>query len=203
MKKSGIGNKIILASASPRRRELLTRAKIVFDVVPSQADEDNSIDSDPRDLVLRNALTKAEDVSRRFPNTPVLGADTVVAYGGRVFGKPRDLADAKEMLKILSGNTHSVFTGVAVLVAGKNISEVDAEESRVKFKKLNDSEIDAYLKAVHVLDKAGAYAAQECGEMIIENIEGAFDNVMGLPCALAKNLLDTAQRAMQDDPTFA
>jgi predicted house-cleaning NTP pyrophosphatase (Maf/HAM1 superfamily) len=91
----------------------------------------------------------------------------------------------------------------AIAESGGHFSEVGAEESRVKFKKLGDAEIDAYLKAVHVLDKAGAYAAQECGGMIIENIEGAFDNVMGLPCALAKNLLDTARRAMQDDPTFA
>ena len=145
-------NKIILASASPRRSELLARAGIPFTVEVSKADEDNSSSDSPEGIVRRNALAKAREVSARFPEATVLGADTIVALGGE---------------KVL----------------------VCTEESRVKFKKLSAEDIEKYLKSVNVLDKAGAYAAQECGSMIIEAIDGNFDNVMGLPCGLVKKML--------------
>ena len=192
--------KIILASASPRRSELLERAKMPFDVIVSGAQEINDPNADPAQAVLGNALLKAEEVARRFPARIVLGADTVVAYGGKVFGKPKDIADAKRMLGILSGKTHSVFTGVAAVcfINGKVETECGVEESRVSFKPLNAAQIDEYLKKVNVLDKAGSYAAQECGEMIIEKIDGAFDNVMGLPVALSQKKLDTLAARLQD-----
>lgn len=191
------GNPIILASASPRRSLLLTQADIAFEVIPSRAAEINDSDANPARLVEINALAKAEEVAERFPNRTVLGADTVVAYGGKVFGKPKDLADAKRMLKILAGNTHQVFTGVAIVekfgeyTCGESIKRaVEHACSNVTFKKLEDFQIVEYLEKVEVLDKAGAYAAQECGEMIIEKIAGDFDNVMGLPCKLVRKMLE-------------
>ncbi len=193
--------KIILASASPRRSELLGRANVPFEVEVSRAQEDNDPDADPREAVLANAKLKAEEVARRFPGRLVLGADTVVAFGGKVFGKPKDIADAKRMLGILNGNTHSVFTGVAAVCAkpdGAAEIEADVEESKVTFKKLSPEGIDEYLSKVNTLDKAGSYAAQEFGELIIERIDGAFDNVMGLPCALAQKKLDTLGKRVQD-----
>lgn len=193
--------KIILASASPRRSELLARAGIPFEVEVSRAEEENNPDADPREAVLANAILKAKEVAQRFPGRLVLGADTVVAFGGKVFGKPKDIADAKRMLGILNGNTHSVFTGVAAAYAradGLVETEADAEESKVTFRKLSPDGIDEYLGKVNVLDKAGAYAAQEFGELIIERIDGAFDNVMGLPCALAQKKLDTLGKRVQD-----
>lgn len=182
-------NKIILASASPRRSELLARAGIPFTVEVSKADEDNSSSDSPEGIVRRNALAKAREVSARFPEATVLGADTIVALGGKIYGKPAGIDDAKRMLAELSGKTHSVFTGVALAAEGGEKVLVCAEESRVKFKKLSAEDIEKYLKSVNVLDKAGAYAAQECGSMIIEAIDGNFDNVMGLSCGLVKKML--------------
>ena len=178
-----IYNKIILASASPRRSELLARAGIPFEVRVSDAAEDNSQGIEPSELVRRNALAKAFSVAVRFPERTVLGADTIVSLGGKIYGKPADLRDAERMLRELSGKTHSVFTGAAF-----------AEESRVTFKTLSGVEISEYLKCVDALDKAGAYAAQERGSMIIEKIDGNFDNVMGLPCGLVERELPKFER---------
>ena len=159
--------KIILASASPRRSLLLKENGIEFDIEVSRADELDAALAAPEELVLANARIKAEDVASRHAGRIVLGADTVVAHSGTIFGKPRDLDDARRMLKALSGKIHSV-----------------------KFRKLDDSKIEEYLEKVDVLDKAGAYAAQEHGSLIIEEIQGEFDNVMGLPCKLVKKELD-------------
>lgn len=185
-------NKIILASASPRRRQLMLEAGIGFDIEPAQCREITGLP--PRELVEENARLKAFDVAARRPNRLVLGADTTVALGGRIFGKPKDLAEAAEMLAALQGRTHSVWTGVCIAknAGAKTEFKCASMESKVSFKKLGYGEIAEYLRRVNALDKAGAYAAQECGEMIIEKIEGDFDNVMGLPMRLVKNLLDTA-----------
>lgn len=185
-------NKIILASASPRRKQLMLEAGIDFDVEPAKCGELTGLP--PRGLVEANAKLKAFDVAAKRPNRLVLGADTTVALGGAVFGKPKDLAEAAEMLAALQGRTHSVWTGVCIAknTGGKTEFKCASMESKVSFKKLGKGEIEAYLRRVNVLDKAGAYAAQECGEMIIEKIDGDFDNVMGLPMRLVKNLLDTA-----------
>ena len=185
-------NKIILASASPRRRQLMEEAGIPFEAAPSGAREIDCLP--PRELVLENARLKAMDAAEKFPERLVLGADTTVALNGKIFGKPKDPAEAAQMLQTLQGKTHSVWTGVCLAKksGGKIFSKCAAEESKVGFKKLGGEEIAEYLQKVYVLDKAGAYAAQECGEMIIEKIDGAFDNVMGLPMRTVKNLLDTA-----------
>lgn len=185
-------NKIILASASPRRRQLMEEAGIPFEAMPSGAREIDSLP--PRALVEENARLKAADVAEKFPERLVLGADTTVALGGKIFGKPKDLAEAAQMLRELQGKTHSVWTGVCLAKksGGKFFSKCAARESKVSFKNLSGAEIAEYLAKVDVLDKAGAYAAQERGEMIIEKIDGDFDNVMGLPMRAVKNLLDTA-----------
>ncbi len=186
-------DKLILASASPRRRELLRAAGIDFDMLAANVAESSDSGGNPAKLAENNAVLKASEVARRNPGRPVLGADTVVALGGVVYGKPIDVADAKKMLKILRGRTHSVFTGVALVRNVGGILRVasSSAESKVAFKNLSDSDIDEYISKVDVMDKAGSYAAQECGSMIIERIDGDFDNVMGLPMAIVKNLLDT------------
>ena len=185
--------KIILASASPRRSLLLKENGIEFDIEVSRADELDAALAAPEELVLANARIKAEDVASRHVGRIVLGADTVVAHSGTIFGKPRDLDDARRMLKALSGKIHSVYTGIALIYAfenGQKLARTAFEESFVKFRKLDDSKIEEYLEKVDVLDKAGAYAAQEHGSLIIEEIQGEFDNVMGLPCKLVKKELD-------------
>ncbi len=185
--------KIILASASPRRSLLLKENGIEFDIEVSRADELDAALAAPEELVLANARIKAEDVASRHAGRIVLGADTVVAHSGTIFGKPRNLDDARRMLKALSGKIHSVYTGIALIYAfenGQKLARTAFEESFVKFRKLDDSKIEEYLEKVDVLDKAGAYAAQEHGSLIIEEIQGEFDNVMGLPCKLVKKELD-------------
>ncbi len=186
------GKILILASASPRRSLLMKEAGYAFEVRPSDAREISGIA--PRELVERNAELKAAATATKYPQRTVIGADTTVALGGETFGKPRDIEDAKRMLRALSGKTHSVFTAVAVAKndGAKLCIKSAVDESRVKFRKLSDAEIQNYISKVDVMDKAGAYAAQECGESIIERIDGEFDNVMGLPMKTVKKLLDEA-----------
>lgn len=192
--------KIILASASPRRSLLLKECGIEFDVEVSRADELDGAYATPSGLVLTNARIKAEDVASRHTGRIVLGADTVVAYEQTIFGKPIDLNDARRMLKTLSGKTHSVYTGIALIYTfenGQKLLRANFDESLVRFRNLDDSKIDEYLQKVEVLDKAGAYAAQEYGSLIIEEIQGEFDNVMGLPSKLVKKELDRLRADLQ------
>lgn len=180
---------LILASASPRRSQLLRQAGIAFEAIPSKAEE--IVEDDPEDMVLRNAKLKAESVALAHPQRLVLGSDTTVALGRRTFGKPKDIGQAKQMLGELSGKTHTVYTAVALVKSTPSGLESSSGicASKVSFKKLDTAAIDRYLEKVNVLDKAGAYAAQECADMIIEKIEGPFDNVMGLPISTVKELL--------------
>ena len=184
-------NTIILASKSPRRIELLEKAGFDFTVIPSLAEEATHTDDAPHTLAMDNAKAKAEDVAAAHPDSIVLGSDTIVVLDGKIYGKPKDLNDARKMIAELQGKTHSVFTAVALIVKNKNIADISCDESRVTFKPMSPADIENYLSKVHVLDKAGSYAAQEFGELIIEKIDGAFDNVMGLPIALLKKRLDT------------
>lgn len=186
---NGICKQIILASASPRRRELLEKENFDFTAEPSGAEENNSSENFV-EAAVANALAKARDIAGKHPDRVVLGADTIVVLDGILYGKPKDLQNAKEMLTRLQGRTHSVFTAIAIVLKSQNIEKASFCQSLVSFKKMDASAIEKYLEKVNVLDKAGAYAAQECGEMIIEKIEGPFDNVMGLPCSLLKNELD-------------
>lgn len=184
--------RIILASASPRRRELLERAGVPFDVRVADVSEDADVSAPPERLAVSNAELKASRVARENAERLVLGADTVVYRNSKIYGKPRDIADTKRMLAELRGGAHSVFTGVcAAYFDGAELrTKTACGESRVHFKSLDADAISEYVSKVDVLDKAGAYAAQECGSMIIEKIDGDFDNVMGLPVALAESTLD-------------
>ncbi len=184
----GVYKQIILASASPRRKELMQKHGFDFIAEPSGAQEGNSSE-DYLKTALSNAKLKAMEIAEKYPKNVVLGADTIVVLDGKLFGKPKDLKEAKEMLNALQGRTHSVFTAIAIILKSENIFKTAAEESRVSFKKMDMQDIENYLQKVNVLDKAGAYAAQEFGELIIENIDGDFENVMGLPCSLLKNEL--------------
>jgi septum formation protein len=170
---------IVLASASPRRAELLTSLGLCFEIVPSAAEELHDERLPLEELCIRNAELKARDVLSRVPGALVIGADTLVALDGALFGKPRDLDQARMMLRRLSGRTHQVVTGVCLVENGRMDRFADATE--VTFRRLTSEDIDEYLKTVPVLDKAGAYGIQERGELLIESIRGSFTNVMGFP----------------------
>jgi len=172
--------RLILASASPRRAELLGSLGIPFEVVPSNAVEHNNHPVSPQKLALHNARLKARDVALRHPDALVIGADTLVVRGGVVFGKPADLADARRMLRALSGRDHCVITGVCLLGGPSGAESCFAEETRVRFRPLSDADIENYLRAVNVLDKAGAYAIQE-GPPVVASFEGSRSNIVGLP----------------------
>ena len=172
--------KLILASASPRRAELLRSLGLQFDVLPTGADERDEHPVSFHDLAIHNAQVKARDVAVRYPGALVLGADTIVVLANEVFGKPRDLDDARRMLRRLSDQSHSVITGVCLARFSENRESVFTVETRVRFRPLAGADIEQYLDAVHVLDKAGAYAIQE-GPSIVAGIEGSYSNVVGLP----------------------
>ncbi len=183
---------LLLASESPRRRELLRKAGIAFGIaVPEGGVEELKEHADPRLLAKINAERKAAAVAERHPGKLVLGADTIVVCGGRIIGKPRDLDDAASILALLSGKVHEVITAVALICKDGNIRDVWCETTRVHFRQLSDDDIAGYLRLVPVLDKAGAYAIQEYGERIVEAVEGDLDNVIGLPVAAVMAHLKT------------
>lgn len=168
----------ILASASPRRRELLQGMGCEFRIKVSDAEEVSEGRS-PEEIALWNARSKALAVAKKVPELPVLGADTVVAMDGSIFGKPKDENDAVKMLSGLSGRTHQVITGIAFVREGEVFSE--AEITEVRFGIMPEEDIAAYVKTGEPLDKAGAYAIQGRAEAWIEGIRGSWSNVVGLP----------------------
>ena len=177
----------ILASASPRRRELLQQIDASFEVKVSSVEEVTGGNLAPAEIVVENAVRKAKAVAEAFPGDAVLGADTIVFLDGRVYGKPKDGEEAKAMLRALAGREHEVATGIAWVHAGEVFTDV--ETTRVFFAPLTEEAIDAYVKTGEPLDKAGAYAIQGRAAQFIESIEGSFSNVVGLPlyavCRLA------------------
>lgn len=173
--------RIVLASASPRRNELLKQLGVPFDVIPAKAEEITPKHLSPHEVCQVNAHRKARAIAREQPNALVIGADTVVALGLSIFGKPKDMEQARRMLRVLSGKTHDVITGIALMHLAVRRERLFAVSTRVIFRKLNTAQIAKYLAQVDTLDKAGAYAIQEHGEMIIEQINGSFSNVVGLP----------------------
>jgi septum formation protein len=173
---------VILASASPRRRELLAAVGINFEVVASPAEEIHDAAIPLDELCEKNAELKALAVAADHPDAAVIGADTLVWIEGEPLGKPKDLDEARAMLRKLSGRSHTVCTGVCVVFPGGGV-ECFHELTAVRFLDLDDATIEAYFEKTNPLDKAGAYGIQDSGEMIVEGIEGAFDNVMGLPVA--------------------
>jgi septum formation protein len=181
--------RLILASASPRRRELLARLGVAFEVVPAAVVEHEDPASDPRVMVAHNAALKADWVAARHPEALVLGADTTVFVGGFVLNKPRDLMEARAMLRRLSGRTHTVFTGLALRRRQDGLRFDEGAASEVTFKPLDEAVITSYLARVHVLDKAGAYAIQEHGDLIVAGHTGSYTNIIGLPLETTKQLL--------------
>lgn len=172
---------LILASTSPRRRELLQREGYEFIVLAPTVEEIAPPELTPAEVTLANARLKAQAVAKENPGRLVIGADTVVAFEGEIFGKPRDLDHAAEMIRRLRGRTHEVWSGVW-LVRGDTGQETGFNEvTRVRFRELDDAAIRAYHARIAPLDKAGAYAAQDDRGDLIEFYEGCFDNVIGLP----------------------
>jgi septum formation protein len=182
---------LILASASPRRRELLAKLGVKFDVVVADVTEHEDPLTEPKKMVAHNAALKADWVASRHPGAFVLGADTTVFIDRTVLNKPRDLAEARAMLQRLSGRTHTVFTGVALRRQQDGVKVDEGVASQVTFKVFDDAVIDAYFKVVNPLDKAGAYGIQEGRELIIAGWEGSFTNIMGLPMEATKQILTT------------
>ena len=170
---------VILASQSPRRRELLTLVGIAHEVRPMDIDESYLAGEHPRDHCERLAREKAAIVARDEPEAVVIGSDTIVVVDGDVLGKPRDAAHAKEMLMRLSGRSHTVMTAVAVQWRGVELSAV--EEVGVTFHPMSPDEIDAYIATREPMDKAGAYGIQGYGATIVQRVDGDYFAVMGLP----------------------
>lgn len=179
---------LILASASPRRRELLTMLGLDFKVVPAVGEEASVSGKTPAEAVLALSLAKAEEVEKLCAREDtVIAADTVVFLDGEILGKPSDREDAFRMLSRLSGREHEVYTGVTVIRDGNTVSEY--ERTAVYFRGLTEREIDSYIATGEPMDKAGAYGAQGIGSLFVERIDGDFFNVMGLPlCRLSKIL---------------
>ena len=181
--------RLILASASPRRRELLAQTGLAFDVVVADVTENENPATPPRAMVAHNAALKADCVAAIHPDAFVLGADTTVFIDDTVLNKPADLVEARAMLKRLGGRTHIVFTGVALRSVSRKLHIDEGVTSEVTFKPLDDATIDAYFRIVNPLDKAGAYGIQEGRELIIAGWRGSFTNIMGLPMETVKQIL--------------
>lgn len=175
-----IGMPIVLASSSPRRRELLEKAGVNFEVVVSPAEEIHDPAMKPDLLCEHNATLKAAAVAALRPDATVIGSDTLVFIDDLPLGKPVDLEEARDMLRRLSARTHQVCTGVCVIYPGGK-QNVFHDTTHVTFLTLDDTAIEAYFSLVNPLDKAGAYGIQESGEQIIAEIQGSFETVMGLP----------------------
>jgi len=187
---------IILASKSPRRREILTLMGITdFSVLPAP-DEETVTGLPPAETVERIAEGKAEAVARGQKNALVIAADTLVFLDGETLGKPKDENDAKRMLRALSGRCHEVYTGVCVMQGGRK--KLAHERTLVRFRALTDGEIDDYVASGEPMDKAGAYGAQGRGAVLVEGIEGDFFNVMGLPACrlylMMRELIDQGEQ---------
>ena len=173
--------RFILASASPRRIELLSLLGLRFEIMPSHVDETFMQGETPREHVLRLSGEKAEKAAAAHPNAWVMGADTIVIINGEVLGKPRSPDEAKEMLGKLSGRVHTVFTGFSVTKKSHSILVRDTVESSVRFREIPDDEMAWYVESEEPYDKAGGYAVQGMGAFFIKEIHGSYTNVMGLP----------------------
>lgn len=181
---------LVLASASPRRRFLLEQLGLRFEVCPAQVQEHEEPDSCPRETVLHNARLKAAHVAALRPGELVLGSDTTVALEDEVLHKPADLAEARVMLRKLSGRAHTVYTGIALRWVEADLDEAHFVTSEVVFHALDNAAIDAYFHVVNPLDKAGAYGIQEGRERIIADLRGSLHNVMGLPTEFLRERLE-------------
>ncbi|MDD5018255.1 MAG: Maf family protein [Eubacteriales bacterium] len=176
---------VILASGSPRRAELLKYIVRDFAVIPNDIPE--AAEGSPRRQVLKLAAGKAADIAKGYPDAVVIGADTLVAIGRRILGKPENAADAADMLRVLSGKTHKVYTGIAVVCGGD--MKTGCGVTKVSFNALTADEIEAYIATGEPMDKAGAYGIQGYGGKFIRRIDGCYFNVMGLPQSMVYHML--------------
>lgn len=172
---------LVLASASPRRKELLQRLQLEFRIVPSESIELHERQLTARELAQLNAYRKGREVAKRFPDNLVISADTLVYLDQDLFGKPRDLSEARGMLSRLQRATHQVVTGVCLIHLRAHRQKLFAETTNVTFKALDSEQIDRYLASIDPLDKAGGYAIQQGGESLVDRISGSYTNVVGLP----------------------
>jgi septum formation protein len=184
--------RLILASASPRRKELLAELGVPFEIIPAEVTEYEAADADPREMVKHNAALKADWVAARYPEATVIGADTTVFIDRTVLNKPRDGAEARAMLRMLSGRTHTVFTGLAVRRLSDGLRLEQGVASEVTLKAFDETTIELYLSRVHTLDKAGGYAIQEQADLIVAGFTGSLTNIIGLPLEEMKQLLTQA-----------
>lgn len=179
----------ILASQSPRRKELLKKVVAEFDIIPSSVDESKIDKTDPVEFAVEAAIQKAKDIAQKHPNAIVLGSDTVVAIDRNILGKPKDLDDARKTLKMLSGAKHKVITGIALYKKDQDKLMFDYEITYTEFNNLSEKDIEGYLATGDYKDKAGSYAIQETGDKFVKKINGCYDNVVGLPTTRLKKLL--------------
>jgi septum formation protein len=181
--------RIVLASASPRRKELLEQIGLQCEVEPSNYDEEIASVSEPHEMAKKLSLGKARAAARKHRNAIIIAADTFVVFGDRILGKPRTDSEARKMLRALNGQAHSVITGFTVLdtETGKVVSR--SVETRVDMRKLTLEEIESYVRTKEPLDKAGGYAIQGRGAVLVERIEGDYSNVVGLPLSALADAL--------------
>lgn len=178
-----MSDKIILASASPRRKQLLEQIGLQFEVIPSNAEERLLPGETPEEHVVRLSIDKAREVANRaaVDGRWFIGSDTIVLRGERVLGKPADARQAREMLQLLSGKEHRVLSGFAILDRSSGQQHAEAVATRVRFRELTDEEIARYIATGEPMDKAGSYAIQGLGVCFVAGIEGSYSNVVGLP----------------------
>jgi len=188
--------RLILASASPRRTDLLREAGYVFEVEPADVDESELAGEPPAAYVVRVAAMKARAIAARHPDEAILAADTTVAIDGAMLAKPADDADAARMLGLLSGRTHDVLTGVVLVRTGRESSAVVG--TRVRFRPLTAAEIDWYVASGEPRDKAGAYGVQGLAARFVASVDGSYSNVVGLPIGAVRALLEAEGLAPHD-----
>jgi len=186
-----VARRLILASASPRRADLLRQLGLPFEVIPSEIEEAWP-PGPPREAVTTLALAKARAVARGLRSAVVLGADTAVVLAGEVFGKPESPEDARRMLRALRGREHEVITGVALVEAPAGREETVAVVSRVLMREYSEAEVEAYVGSGEPFDKAGAYAVQAAGGALVAKVDGCYTNVVGLPLTTTRQLLEAA-----------
>ncbi|MEJ2658025.1 MAG: Maf family protein [Desulfobacterales bacterium] len=190
MKINNENSLLILASTSPRRRSLLEQAGLKFSVIPSNIDENKIPLAEPETYARILSEAKADSVSQKYPNKWVIGADTIVLKNGTILGKPETMDDARSMLKQLSGQTHQVLTGYAIVCKAKNKKFSETIKTDVLFKQLTDEEIEWYIRTKEPFDKAGSYAIQGLGTFLVKSIHGSYTNVVGLPvCEIIEFLI--------------
>lgn len=181
---------IILASNSKRREEILKKYNFKFKVIKNSIEEPIEKNDNPEELAMSFAFRKAYSVAKDKPKSIVIGADTVVCYKNEIFTKPKNNEDALRMLNLLNGKTHEVVTGISIINLEDNKKIVDFEKTKVKFRKLDKTMIDAYIATEEPFDKAGSYAIQDLGALLVESIEGNYLNVVGLPLVKLDQLLE-------------